>query len=101
MAEKWTNTSSPFSLVMKPKPLASLNHLTLPDVLIFESPFCAAFGDSKRCSSSRLGKSRILSQPEGVPSYSDVEGRHGGGTFAVIGAMMRCPECHTPYEANA
>src|SRR5919205_3871156 len=30
MAEKCTNTSSPLSVVMKPKPFASLNHLTLP-----------------------------------------------------------------------
>src|SRR5690606_636454 len=30
MARKWTNTSSPFSRLMKPKPLASLNHLTVP-----------------------------------------------------------------------
>src|SRR5690606_2649132 len=27
---KWTNTSSPLSVVMKPKPLASLNHFTVP-----------------------------------------------------------------------
>jgi hypothetical protein len=27
---KWTNTSGPLSGVMKPKPLASLNHLTVP-----------------------------------------------------------------------
>src|SRR5256885_1216849 len=86
---------------MKPKPLASLNHFTLPDVLILNLLSVLPFGDSKRCSSSRLGKSRILSQPEGVSSYSDVAGRHGGGTFAVIGAMMRCPECQTPYEPNA
>src|SRR5690606_12978524 len=30
MERKWTNTSSPFSRLMKPKPLASLNHLTVP-----------------------------------------------------------------------
>src|SRR5438046_10555332 len=57
MAEKWTNTSSPFSVVMKPNPFASLNHFTLPDVLMDESPFCAAFGDSKQRSASRAGKS--------------------------------------------
>src|SRR5205823_870707 len=37
----------------------------------------------------------------GVLLFRSRAGRHGGGTFAVIGAMMRCPECHTPYEANA
>src|SRR5687767_7632532 len=58
MAEKWTNRSSPVSLVMKPKPLASLNHFTIPEVFfIGESPFCAAFGDSQTCSCSRAGKS--------------------------------------------
>src|SRR4249919_3387414 len=30
IARKCTNTSSPFSRLMKPKPLASLNHLTVP-----------------------------------------------------------------------
>src|SRR5437667_12226552 len=30
MAEKCTKTSSPPSMVMKPKPFASLNHLTVP-----------------------------------------------------------------------
>src|SRR3954468_10158221 len=30
MAEKWTKTSSPVWRVMKPKPLASLNHFTVP-----------------------------------------------------------------------
>src|SRR5690348_6628594 len=30
MARKWTNRSSPLSGLMKPKPLASLNHLTVP-----------------------------------------------------------------------
>src|SRR6266567_3821273 len=46
---------------MKPKPFASLNHLTVPDVFIRESPFCAAFGDSHTCASSRLGKPLIQS----------------------------------------
>src|SRR5215469_18891044 len=30
MAEKCTNTSSPFSRCMKPKPFAALNHFTVP-----------------------------------------------------------------------
>src|SRR5258708_2745309 len=30
MAEKWTNTSSPFSRWMKPNPLPALNHFTVP-----------------------------------------------------------------------
>jgi hypothetical protein len=30
MAVWWTNTSGPFSRVMKPKPFASLNHFTVP-----------------------------------------------------------------------
>src|SRR5690348_4616974 len=30
IARKCTNTSSPFSRLMKPKPLASLNHFTVP-----------------------------------------------------------------------
>src|SRR5512136_1903842 len=30
MDEKWTNTSSPSSRPMKPKPLVALNHLTVP-----------------------------------------------------------------------
>src|SRR5579864_9096037 len=30
IAEKWTNTSSPFSLWIKPNPLAALNHFTVP-----------------------------------------------------------------------
>src|SRR6266568_7430955 len=30
MALKWTKTSSPLAVVMKPKPFASLNHLTVP-----------------------------------------------------------------------
>src|SRR5437899_4214472 len=30
IAEKWTNTSSPFSCEMNPKPFASLNHFTVP-----------------------------------------------------------------------
>src|SRR5690606_10813291 len=30
IARKWTKTSSPFSRLMNPKPLASLNHLTVP-----------------------------------------------------------------------
>src|SRR5260370_28983118 len=105
MAEKWTNTSSPFSLVMKPKPLASLNHLTLPCVLIFESPFCAAFGDSKRCSSSQLGKSR-MHRPTG--SGSNLFRDTGNGLAGIMATRlqlliptMRCPECHTPYEPNA
>src|SRR4051794_14504354 len=38
---------------MKPKPFASLNHLTVPEVLMGESPFCAAFGDSNPRLSSR------------------------------------------------
>src|SRR5690606_20483085 len=34
MAEKWTNTSSlPSSGAMKPKPLASLNHFTVPKLM--------------------------------------------------------------------
>src|SRR5204862_6244899 len=41
---------------MKPKPFASLNHLTVPDVLIGESPSRAAFGDSNTSASSRSGK---------------------------------------------
>src|SRR5512134_3770102 len=37
MSPKWTNTSPPFSRVMNPKPLASLNHFTVP-VSIDELP---------------------------------------------------------------
>src|SRR5204862_6654329 len=51
MAEKWTNTSSPPSVVMNPKPLASLNHLTVPFVFTGESPFCAA---SRRFETARF-----------------------------------------------
>src|SRR6266849_3089041 len=39
MAEKWTNTSSPFSRWIKPNPLAALNHFTLPVSFIFLSFF--------------------------------------------------------------
>src|SRR4029079_11396489 len=40
IAEKWTNTSSPPSIVMNPKPFASLNHFTVPVLRIDESsPF--------------------------------------------------------------
>jgi hypothetical protein len=39
MAEKWTKTSSPVSVVMKPKPFASLNHLTFPVLrILLDSP---------------------------------------------------------------
>src|SRR5271169_5413077 len=37
MAEKCTNTSSPFSREMKPKPLASLNHFTVPCSICFSN----------------------------------------------------------------
>src|SRR5260370_1429405 len=39
MAEKWTNTSSPFSRWIKPNPLAALNHFTVPVSFIFLSFF--------------------------------------------------------------
>src|SRR5205807_9436311 len=37
-----TKTSSPFSVVMKPNPFASLNHLTVPVCFMGVSPFRAA-----------------------------------------------------------
>src|ERR1700682_5967876 len=44
MALKWTKTSSPVLVVMKPKPLASLNHLTVPLLRdICESPLFLLF----------------------------------------------------------
>lgn len=40
IAEKWANKSSPpWSGVMKPKPLASLNHFTVPVAIMFSSLF--------------------------------------------------------------
>src|SRR5208282_4168211 len=38
MAEKCTNTSSPFSCSRKPNPLLSLNHFTLPFAICLLSP---------------------------------------------------------------
>jgi hypothetical protein len=38
MAEKCTKTSSPFSREIKPKPLASLNHLTVPFSMLMFLP---------------------------------------------------------------
>src|SRR6185369_13772236 len=38
MAEKWTNTSSPLSVAMNPKPFASLNHFTEPCTRPSEGP---------------------------------------------------------------
>jgi len=35
MEEWWTKTSLPSSLVIKPKPLESLNHFTVPVVIIY------------------------------------------------------------------
>ena len=34
IAEKWTNTSGPLSCSMNPKPLASLNHFTVPSAIL-------------------------------------------------------------------
>src|SRR6202171_1013866 len=91
MDEKWTNTSSPFSLVMKPKPLASLNHLTLPEVLIGESPFCAASGDSKQCSSSQAGKS-LMFGATGRGGDEFLESERRGGRQAGAGSAGSAPE---------
>src|SRR5829696_1943207 len=42
MPEKWTNRSRPPSSgVMKPKPLSSENHLTVPDAITSSSPLLA------------------------------------------------------------
>src|SRR5688572_1155038 len=48
MAEKWTNTSSPPSWEMKPKPFASLNHFTVPfaTFLLLDSPTPRGAGHS-------------------------------------------------------
>src|SRR6266700_832818 len=37
MAEKWTNTSSPLSRWMNPKPFPALNHFTVPVSFMFLS----------------------------------------------------------------
>src|SRR5713101_8109946 len=78
MAEKWTNTSSPPSVVMNPKSLASLNLLTVPFVFTGESPFCAAsrrFETARFCVSkgkqrsgklNGMGRCLIPSPPEFV-----------------------------------
>jgi len=39
IALKWTNTSGPPSLEMKPKPFASLNHFTVPVMRAMTDPF--------------------------------------------------------------
>src|SRR6202008_4522735 len=52
IAEKWTNRSLPPSCSMKPKPLASLNHFTLP-VARDISYSCISGGVLRRCGSVR------------------------------------------------
>src|SRR5215218_3159649 len=42
IAEWWTNRSLPWSSgVMKPKPLSSLNHFTVPVAMVFPPGICA------------------------------------------------------------
>src|ERR1035441_2706643 len=43
MAEKWTNTSSPFSRWMNPKPFPALNHFTVPVSFMLLSLFSGLF----------------------------------------------------------
>src|ERR1700733_7090201 len=56
MAVWWTKTSSPFSRLRNPKPLASLNHLTVPC-----SIWCCSFKydlPRTQCGSLRVGGNR-------------------------------------------
>src|ERR1017187_3555577 len=56
MAVWWTKTSSPFSRLRNPKPLASLNHLTVPCSIV-----CNSFDTDlprTQCGSLRVGGNR-------------------------------------------
>src|ERR1051325_4516555 len=77
MAEKCRNTSSPFSVVMKPNPLASLNHLTVPVCFTGVSPFCV---------SERSYPSHITSIT--ARTHRSLGGLPGGSPLATIAAPM-------------
>src|SRR5580658_855893 len=56
MAVWWTKTSSPFSRLKNPNPLASLNHLTVPVSIV-----CCSFDTDlprTQCGSLRVGGNR-------------------------------------------
>src|SRR5947209_5137031 len=85
MPVKWTNRSRPPSSgVMKPKPLSSLNHLTVPVAMY--SPSCNLYEHS------------------GLPAHAGKRSRAGGGPLAkptAHGALHRShSSCSTTHSAQ-
>src|SRR5690606_29043856 len=97
IARKWTNTSSPFSRLMKPKPLASLNHLTVPvsrlDIdllpgallswLVFTRAGVAGCKEEARCNDVA-----IVDQPHRATIHGD-PGKQHCGNYNASGKLQR------------
>src|SRR5947209_1580846 len=86
MPLKWTNRSRPPSSgVMKPKPLSSLNHLTVPVAMYSPSPaFCPVVPEPLLDARNRIRASGVATGDIPAPARGSSERFRGGGDLVAI-----------------